>query len=451
LKKSAISILIVLLIISAPCLYAENGFNKAKLDEYLSQLENNEKIMCGVAISKDGVLVYENYIGYSSVDESIQNSKLTRFRVGSITKVFTATIVFQLVEEGKLSLDTKLAQFYPQIKNAEQITISDLLSHRSGIQNFTAQKAYKNYYRSKKTKADMLKIFSSLDSEFVPNKKMKYSNTNYVLLGYIIEDVTGKPYSKILQERIVSKLNLPNTYYGGNIDTQTNEAASYRFKKGMWLRQPATDMSIPHGAGAIVSNPADLSVFIESLFKDKLISDALLPQMKPIENGDGKGLWCYQFMGRTAYGHDGKIDSFFSRVRFFPNERVAISATANGVNYPLNDIWLGILSIYFEEPFDIPDFNAKPIAIGKESLRYYTGTYTSSHHPLDIDLSTKGDQLFGRATGQSAFPLTPYSNTEFRFDPAGIIIKFKTDDKGKVQFDSFVFSQGGRSFLFKER
>ena len=407
--------------------------------------------MCGVALSRDGKLIYENYIGHASVDEAIHNSKLTRFRIGSITKVFTAAIVFQLIEEGKLSLDTKLAQFYPKIKNAKKITISDLLSHRSGIQNFTAQKAYKKFYRSKKTKAEMLKIFSRLESEFKPNEKMMYSNTNYVLLGYIIEEVTEKPYPKLLQERIVSRLNLKSTYYGKSIDTQANEAVPYLYMNGAWGRQPATDMSIPHGAGAIVSTAADLTVFIESLFKGKLLSDASLKEMKPIKKGLGKGLAHLPFYDRSAYGHNGSIDGFHSSLGYFHDEHVAFAVTANGVNFPFNDILIGILSIYFDKPFDIPDFDARPISLGIEALKKYTGAYTSNTHPLDIDLRTKDYQLFGQATGQGPFPLSPFSNTEFRFDPAGITIQFNTDDKGVVQFDSFVLHQGGRSNLFKRR
>jgi D-alanyl-D-alanine carboxypeptidase len=448
MKRLFTPIVLLLLVLFVTDLKAQDKFDKKKLDNYFSQLEENNKAMCGVAITKDGKLVYDNYIGFSSVENKIKNSELTKFRIGSITKVFTAVMVFQLIEEGKLSLKTKLSEFYPGIPNSKKITISDMLSHRSGIHNFTSDEAYQQYMTSKKTKEEMLEIISKSKPDFQPGSKTEYSNSNYVLLGYIIEKITNSTYKQELKKRITSKLNLADTYYGGKIDTKANEAASYKFQDGKWILQPETDMSIPHGAGAIVSTPKDLCVFIAALFNNKLVSEKSLKQMKEIKDGLGKGLIQFNFGDKIAYGHNGGIDGFVSILGYFPDEKIAASLIANGVDCSLNDIAIGVLSIYFNVPFNIPDFTAREIKLDVKELKNYEGLFSSKKIPLKITLSVKDDQLYGQATGQQSFPLTPFSKTEFRFEMAGIVIEFAKDNEGKVDYSSFTLKQGGGEFPY---
>jgi len=429
-------------------LRAQNEFDKTKLDNYLRQLEENNKAMCGVAIRNSGELVYENHIGFSSVKEKTRNSNLTKFRIGSITKMFTATIVFQLIEEGKIALETKLSEFYPKISNSKEITISNMLGHRSGIHNFTNDENYLQYMTSKKSKEEMLELIADLKPDFQPDEKTAYSNSNYLLLGYIIEEITNSTYQQELEIRITTKLNLADTYYGSKIVAKENEAASYRLQQGKWHLQPETDMSIPHGAGAIVSTPNDLTVFIAALFNNKLLSENSLNQMKEIDDGFGKGLFQFPFGNKIAYGHGGRIDGFISNLTYFPDETVALSITANGMNYNFNDILIGVLSIYFNTPFDMPDFKIKEIELKMEELRNYEGKFSSESLPLKIELKVEGNQLYGQAAGQSAFPLTPFSKTEFRFEQAGIVIEF-VKDKEKIQYGSFILNQGGGKFPYK--
>ena len=432
-------------------LKAQDELNKSKLDHYLHQLGKNNKTMCGVVITKDGKFIYENYSGLSSVKDKTPNTSSTKFKVGSITKMFTATIIFQLIEEGRLTLETKLSEFYPQILNSKEITISDMLSHRSGIHNFTSDKEYSQYMTLKKSKKEMLELIANLKPDFQPDEKTAYSNTNYVLLGYIIEKITNSTYQEELRRRITAPLNLTNTYYGDKIDTKANEAASYSFQEGQWLLETETDMSIPHGAGAIVSTPRDLTVFITALFNNQLVSENSVNEMKEIKDRFGKGLMKFSFGDRIGYGYNGGIDGFVSNAEYWPNENVAVSMTANGMNYNFNDILIGVLSVYFNVPFDIPDLEAKEIKLDAEELKNYEGEFSSELIPLKITLKVEGGQLFAQATGQSAFPLTPFSRTEFRFEKAGIIIEFTQDDQGKIQYDSFILNQGGGKFPFKKQ
>lgn len=446
--KNSIVTMIVLMILFLMNLQAQDPFNKSKLDTYLDQLGKNQKAMGGVVITKEGEVVYENYFGYASVEDSIPIGHLTKFRIGSISKIFTAAILFQLIEEGHLTLDTKLSDYYSQISNAKKITISHLLNHQSGIHSFTSDTAYFDYYTSPKSKDGILNLIIQSEPDFEPGEKAAYSNANFVLLGYIIEDITHSMYSEELKKRITIPSNLNDTYYGEKIDPEENEALSYKFENNEWMIEPETDMSIPHGAGAIVSIPRDLTSFITLLFSGKVVSEASLEKMKETDHVFGRGLLRFPFYDRYSYGYNGGIDGFVSCVSYFEDDEVAVAFTSNGMNYSLNDILIGTLNIYFDLPFDIPNFGAKEIVLEREILRRYEGTFSSETLPLIITLSVEGNRLFGQATGQSEFPLSPFSETEFRFEIAGIVIEFSKDDQGAIQYDTFRLRQSGRDYLF---
>ena len=217
----------------------------------------------------------------------------------------------QLVEEGKLSLDTKLSKFFPQVKNADRITIEHLLGHRSGIYNFTNEAGYYSYMTEKRTRDQMLKMISEFRPDFEPGSKYAYSNSNYVLLGYIIEDVNGSSFSDALDKRIVQKLDLKHTHYGKKIVSANNEAYSYRFQNGNWTKTEETDMSIPHAAGAVVSTPTDLTHFLHGLFNGKLVSSKTLASMTEIKDGYGKGLITFPFGTKQAFGHGEELMGLF--------------------------------------------------------------------------------------------------------------------------------------------
>lgn len=169
--------------------------------------------MGSVSIRKNNELVYSKAYVFSSISdkENIKASEKTKYRVGSISKMFTTVMIFQLIEEKKLTLNTKLSDFFPEVKNAEKITIEYLLSHRSGIHNFTNDESYLTYYTQPKTQEEMVSIISKTNSDFEPNTKAEYSNSNFVLLGFIIEKITKTYYKSNLKTRIIDKLGLKNT------------------------------------------------------------------------------------------------------------------------------------------------------------------------------------------------------------------------------------------------
>ena len=403
-------------------------------------LAEKNKAMGSLTLSKNGVVVYSRAIGYSdtSGNEKHPATNQTKYRIGSISKMFTATMVFQLIEDGKLSLTTTLDKYFPQLQNAKTITISNLLNHRSGIHNFTDDPAYPTWMTQPKTQDEMLAIISKGGIDFQPNEKFSYSNSNYVILGYIIEKVSKQSYPDYLSKTITSKIGLSNTYVGAKIDTKKSEGYSYRFSNN-WEQAPETDMSIPGGAGAIVSTPTDLVKFIEALFSLKLVSNTSLSQMKTLTEGFGMGMFQIPFYEKRAYGHNGGIDGFASNLAYFPEDSLSIAYCTNGQAYPMNNILIGVLSIYFNKPYPIPTFNTTPVSLKTEELDKYLGVYSSKQIPLKITVTKDNTTLIAQATGQSSFPLEATGKDKFQFDPAGIIMDFNPDKK------EMTLNQGGQA------
>lgn len=443
--------LFTLLLLQPPTAAAQQAtaFDRQKMNTYLQTLADEQKVMGALAIDSAGTEVYRRSLGIirRTAGDPVQAGEQTAYRIGSITKTFTATMIMQLIEEGALALDTPLADYYPDIPNAERITIAHLLGHRSGLYNFTNAPDYPQWMTEKRSRARMLQLFREQEPQFEPGSRTSYSNTNYVLLGYIIEQITGTSYAKQLQQRIVKPLELEHTYYGDGIDPEKGEAASFRFVEGQWKRLPETDMSIPGGAGGIVSTPRDLTDFIRALFEGELLAPASLEKMTTMQGGLGLGLMKIPFHDTYAYGHNGGIDGFQSHLSYFPDREVALAFTGNGLNYSMNNVLIGVLNIYFGKPFEIPTFDTPAVALSSAQMQRFTGSYSSAQLPMDIEVFIKGETLMGRATGQPSFPLTATDSATVRFQQAGLVMTFDSLKDGKYR--QFTLEQGGGRFLFE--
>ncbi len=433
-----------LFILSVLCASAfSQTFDKAKLDRFFDALSANNKGMGSLAISKDGNVVYSRAVGISYIGDKgyVSADTKTKYRIGSITKMFTATLIFQLVEEGKLKLDDTLDKFFPEIPNAKKITVAQMLNHHSGIHNITDDAAnYFSYYRQLQTHEQMLAIIAKTTPDFEPGAKAEYSNSNYILLGYIVEKLTKKSYKNALNEKITAKINLSDTYYGGKINGATGESSSFDFIQGNWKMLGETDMSVPGGAGAIVSTPTDLTKFITALFGGKLVSPASLNQMKMITDGYGSGILQFPYDEKKLFGHNGGIDGFNSMLVYLPEEKLSVAYISNGTVYPINDILLAAFAVYYNKPFTVPTFKALELSAGE--LEKFTGVYATSALPIKITISVKDKTLYGQATGQGSFPLEATDKNKFKFDTAGIVIEFDTEKS------TMTLNQGGQTFVF---
>ena len=405
--------------------------DKAKLDQFFDRLAEKKKAMGSIALVKDGKVVYSRSIGYSQIIDT-EKKPLTaanRFRIGSITKTFTATIILQLVEEGKLKLSTTLDQFLPQVPNANKITILQILSHRSGIPNIGRdQNNEGNVKTLPMTKEEHLALIVKAKPDFEPDTKVQYSNSGYFVLGLIIEKLTGKSYEAVLQERIAKKIGLNDTYLAtGNIDVSKNESLTYfMVPGGDWKQVSETHPSLLFSAGAIVSTPTDLAAFIQALFDGKLLSRESLNLMKTMRDGEGLGMVTFDFAGKTFYGHTGGADNYGAWLSYLPEEKLAIAYTTNAKVYPVKDIVSGVMDIYYNKPFQVPSFES--IAVSTELLDKYVGLYSHPDAPGKFTITRQGNTLYAQPPGaQNAVPLEATAENKFKIDngtPTGIVVEF---------------------------
>jgi len=202
--------------------------NAKKLDAYFSVLEEKDKLFSSSSVIKNGEIIYRKTIGYADISKAQKNTVDTKFRIGSITKTFTSVLILKAIEANKIKLETTLDTYFPDVKNAKKITIKNLLNHSSGIFNFTNDASYLTYYTSEKTRKEILDIIYSFKPSFNPGEKHSYSNSNYVLLSFILEDIFQKSYADVLQDNIVLPLGLKNTQVGSIINLNSNECNSYK-------------------------------------------------------------------------------------------------------------------------------------------------------------------------------------------------------------------------------
>lgn len=410
-----------------------------KIDSLLNFLYTNNKFMGSLSILEKDKIVFSKAYGLAELSSGKKLDPATKLKIGSITKTFTATMIMQLVDEKKLSLDTKLSQFYPKVVNADKITIAMLLHHRTGIPDFlNDDPTVAQYIYIENKKADLLKRIEGYTSAFEPDSQFKYSNSNYNLLGYIVEDITKKSYAENLNTRIVKKLGLKNTSFPVKIEPSQNEGYSFTFNGNAWEQTPEWHNSLAFAAGAIASTPDDLNLFLSGLFNGKLVSAGSLDQMKTIKDSYGKGLIIAPFDERKFYGHTGGIENFRAAAGYNMEEKTGFAIVVNGDNFNRNDIMIGVLSLYYGKDYQFPD--VKGFAVSEILRAKYVGTYSSKSIPIKITIAESNGQLTAQATGQSAFPLTATSETDFVFETAGIQMIFSNQ--------KMILKQGGMEFEF---
>ncbi len=415
------------------------NLDKTKLDNYFNALEQNNKFMGSVAVSKNGEIIYTKSIGLADVEDKVKATENSKYRIGSISKSFTTVLILKAVEQKKLDLNQTIDKWFPTIKNAKKITVKHLLSHRSGIHNFTDDKDFLTWNEQPKTEKEMIGIISKGGSDFNPDSKAEYSNSNFVLLTYILEKTLTKSYSVLLQEFIAKPIGLTNTYVFGKINPKNNECKSYSFA-GSWKIETETDFTVPLGAGAIISTPSDLTKFSDALFSGKLLTNESLEIMKTIKDGYGIGLFQIPFYKSVGYGHTGGIDGFNSVFSHFADDNISYALISNGTNINNNDISIAVLSAVYNKQYEIPIFTT--FSLTSEDLDKYLGVYASKQIPMKITITKDGNNLIAQGTGQPAFPLESTDKDKFKFDQAGAKFEFNPTAKTMILF------QGGGQISF---
>jgi CubicO group peptidase (beta-lactamase class C family) len=336
-----------------------------KIDQFVSLHHQFGHFNGAALVADQGKVIYKKGFGLANMEWNIPNATDTKFRLGSITKQFTATLILQLVEQGKIKLDGKLIDYLPDYRKdtGEKITIHHLLTHTSGIPSYTGLPGFfQNVSRNPFTVEDFVKKYTSGNLEFEPGSKFAYNNSGYFLLGAIIEKVTGKTYEQVLKETIFDPIGMKNSGYDNWKTILGKRATGYSDTPRGYETAAYLDMSIPYAAGSLYSTVEDLYLWDQALYGDKILSPASKELMfKANLNNYGYGF----VMRKTQLGpnkfevpviqHGGGINGFNTTlIRMVDQKRLVVLLDNAEHGQFLDRIASGIMSILYDQPYDAP-------------------------------------------------------------------------------------------------
>ena len=273
MKTVRVLALFIVAFVTATGAFAQNDVQK-KIDGLLKQYHDYGQLNGSVLVADNGKVIYEKGFGMANMEWGIPNGPDTKFRIGSITKQFTAVLILQLVDEGKIKLDGKITDYLPDYRKdtGGKVTIHQLLNHTSGIPSYTSNpEFFPKYSRNTLSVPDFVKTLASGDFEFEPGSKYSYNNSGYVLLGAIIEKITGKSYETVLTERILKPLGMTNTGYDHHTTLLQKRASGYEKTPTGFENAPYLDMSLPYAAGSIYSTVGDLYKWEQALHEGSIL------------------------------------------------------------------------------------------------------------------------------------------------------------------------------------
>jgi CubicO group peptidase (beta-lactamase class C family) len=337
-----------------------------------------------VIVVRDGKTVLRKGYGLANVELSVPIAPEMVFRIGSVTKQFTAAAILKLVEAGKLSLSDEIGRFLPDYPaRGRRITVEQLLNHTSGIRSLTGMPTWSSHTREDWTPAQLIAFFQSEPLDFEPGTGWKYNNSGYLLLGAIIEKVSGKTYEDFLAETIFRPLGMERTRYGSDAPLIAGRVAGYQRTPGGIVNASYLSMTLPYSAGSLVSTVDDLAKWQAALDKDGLLSvesrrrmwtPVTLPDGRATRYGFGWGIWSYE--GHAVVEHGGSINGFVSANMRWPDDRIYVAVLSNATGPGRDPRMLALRAASLAA--GIPADDRKAATRAPETLERYAGVYTDS-------------------------------------------------------------------------
>ena len=413
----------------------------ARMDQVVESYVANKTFMGSVLVARGHEILLSKGYGSANLEWNIPNSPDTRFRLGSVTKQFTAASILLLEERGKLKTDDPVKKLMPDAPAAwDKITIFHLLTHTSGIPSFTGFPDYAAQEPFATTPDKLVARFRDKPLEFQPGEKWSYSNSGYVLLGYLIEKASGESYQQFVQENIFGPLGMKDSGYDSNSAIIPKRAAGYAPGKNGPVNAGFIHMSVPFSAGGLYSTTGDLLRWEEGLFGGKLLSAASLAKMTtPFKDDYAFGLAVHTVSGHKVIDHGGGIEGFSTFLAYYPEDKLTVVALAN-LNGAPDAIVTRLAALAHGEKVELPS-ERKEITVAAKILEQYVGTYELAPK-INMMVTLEGGQLITQASGQGKVPLFAMSETKFFPKVVDAEIEFGRDDKGAVNY--LVLHQGGR-------
>ncbi len=400
----------------------------------------------GVAlVAKEGKVIYKKAFGMANLELDKMMTTDNVFRIGSNTKQFTAVAILQLAGEGKLSLQDEITRFIPGYPvQGRKITIEHLLTHTSGIKNYTGVTQWTEEIKRKDLGPEaLIRLFSNEPMDFAPGEDFRYSNSGYILLGYIIERISGKPYAQYIRENIFQPLDMKNSFYDTPSPVIRNRASGYKRKNSYYENADFLSMTLPYAAGGLMSTADDLLTWYEALSHFRVIPRAMLEKAQTsyrLGNGRltgyGYGWETGNVQGSLSVKHVGVINGFITYTAYLPEEKIFIALLSNCECVgDLDEPASRIAAMLLGKPY-----TRGSIQLTTQELAAYQGVYHTEYEGERI-IAIQDGQLFYYNKGGQKSPLIPFRKDGFRIANGILSLAFERGPRGNVT--DFVLTGSG--------
>jgi CubicO group peptidase (beta-lactamase class C family) len=440
LFRLALSVLLV-----APCLAQET----ARMEQIMKSYAAERQFMGSVLVARGGQVLFSKGYGSADLEWDIPNAPNTKFRLGSVTKQFTAASILLLEERGKLSVSDPVKKYVPDAPAAwDRITVFHVLTHTSGIPNFTGFPEYEKFSAFAATPVELVARFRDKPLDFEPGEKWNYSNSGYLLLGYLIEKITGESYEKFVRENIFTPLGMKESGYDSNSAVIPHRASGYALVNKRYENAGFVHMTIPHAAGALYSTTEDLLKWEQGLFGGKVLKPASLQKMTtPFKNNYAFGLSVETAGGHKVISHGGGIQGFVTDLEYYPDDQLTVAVLENVTGAaPPGEIGRKLAAVAQGESVKLPG-ERKEITLDSKVLSHYVGAYELNPN-VTVLVTLDGNQLYSKLSGQGALPIFPESETMFFLKAVDAQVEFPMND-GQRPASQVTLHQNGRDTTAK--
>ncbi len=326
-----------------------------KAGEYVQQELDAGRFVGSVMVARSNRIVFINGYGLANREQNIPNAPDTKFRLASLTKQFTAMCILNLQDQGKLRLDDSISRFVPHCpSNWSGIKIRHLLGHTSGITNFTDLPDYVSTMMLSSSPEKTIQRFRDQPLGFEPGKRFAYSNSGYVLLGYIVERASGQSYEQYVEEALFKPVGMTNSGYDHHETILAHRAAGYSRKGDTWVNSAYIDMSIPYAAGGLYSTVEDFFLWYQCWRERRILSASSWTAMTTAgEWNYGFGIWISEHFRRTkqkVFEHGGHVSGFATSMKYFPEADLFIAVFANCDSACTGEVAENLAAIAFDMP-----------------------------------------------------------------------------------------------------
>jgi CubicO group peptidase (beta-lactamase class C family) len=402
-----------------------------------------------VLVAQKGNILLEKGYGYKDVTQKTKVDANSLFQYGSVTKQFTAALIMYLQEKGKLNIEDKLSKYFPELSFADSVTIYNLLTHTSGIYNYTDNGDFmKTEAVNPTNKEKIFALFKNKPLEFTPGSKYNYSNSGYSLLGYIIEKASGQPYEKLMHEVILQPMGMKTAGFDFAHNHSTDKTTGYNFiKDDKFEAAGIVDSSVAYSAGSLYGSIKDLYAWHQALQKNKLLSPTSWKKVyTPFHSKYALGWQIDTVYGKSVVQHGGGIFGYTSMFKRFPIDDVVIIVLSNNSSPKSEELAASLAALVFQQPVEWP---AKKVFVQlpEETLKTYVGDYELAPNFVII-ITVEDGKLKGQPTGQGKADILAESENKFYVEAADAQVVFVKDASGKVT--SLKLTQRGQTHEAKK-